>query len=552
MDINGIPKFPKPENSPFEGYKKDTEAEKRLRAEIVKLRNTYRYGARAVLPLYIGGKEVYATTLKQALVPHRKGAVLAEYCCATEDQVKEAIEGVLAARAMWAGIPWQEKLFIFWTAADLLEKKYRETMVAAVMEEFSKSPFEAFIDVQELIDFLRFNVYWAQEIYAEQPDSTFEDFNMLDHRPLEGFVFALPPNNFIAIGGNLPTAPLIMGNVVVAKPSSDVTYCFHQFLSILWEAGLPKEVLAVLHGDSRMIGKTIMSHKDLSGIHFTGGTDTFNSLFKTTAENVDGYTDYVRIIGETGGKDFIVVLNDADLADTATAIIVGGFGYQGRKCSATSRVYICEKEWALLRPLLIGWMNKIKVGDVLDFSNYMNAIINEREYRKLVRYIEQARTDASRNWVKELVGGGYSEENGWFIHPTLIVTDDPNYKTMEEELFGPIVTICVLPDEMTDDELFALCNQTSPYALTGAVHTTSIKRLSNGLNKLRHAAGNIYRWKTTGARVGKQPFGGARKSGTAGKVGFITNLRNWVSPRTISLMTSPPKNPFPPYLDGRK
>jgi len=551
MHINGIPKFPKPENSPFEGYKKGTEAEKRLRAELVKLRNQYEYGTRARLPLYIGGEEVYTGTLKKSLVPHRKGKILAEYCAATEEQVKKAIEGVLKARAMWADIPWHEKLFIFWTAADLLEKKYRETMVAAVMEEFSKSPFEAFIDVQELIDFLRFNVYWAQEIYAEQPDTTPENFNMLDHRPLEGFVFALPPNNFIAIGGNLPTAPLIMGNVVVAKPSSDVTYCFHQFLNILWEAGLPKEVLAVLHGDSQMIGKTIMSHRNLAGIHFTGGTDTFNSLFKTTAQNVDKYTDYVRIVGETGGKDFIVVLNDANLADTATAIIVGGFGYQGRKCSATSRVYICEKEWATLRPILIDWMNKIKVGDPLDFSNYMNAIINEREYRKLVRYIEQARTDAGLGRVKELIGGGCSEEQGWFVHPTLIVTEDPGYTTMEEELFGPIVTICILPDDAPDEAILEMCDKTSPYALTGAIHTQSISRLINGLNKLRHAAGNIYRWKTTGAMVSKQPFGGARKSGTAGKVGFITNLRNWVSPRAISLMTAPPKSPFPPYLDGR-
>jgi len=550
MIINGVPKFAKPENSPFISFERYSESRKKLNAEISKLRGlcdpiVQKNRGIYQLPIIVGGRKIYTTEKRQSLVPHKKGTVLAEYSLCNKQDVSKAIEGVLKAREGWAKIPWFMKLHIFWTAAELLEKKYIYKMTAAVMEEFSKNPFEAFIDVQELIDFWRFNVYYAQEIYKEQPDTTTAAFNMLDHRPLEGFVFAVPPNNFIAIGGNLPTAPLLMGNVVVTKPSRDVTYCFHLVMDILFEAGLPMDVIAVLHGDSSMIGETVLNHPELSGIHFTGGTDTFNSLVKKTGENVDLYKDYTRLVGETGGKDFIVIFDDADLEASASAIVVGGFGYQGQKCSATSRIYVRQGTWAKLEPILLKLMDEIKVGDVADYHNFMGAIINEKAFRQKTKYIDAAKADPN----VRVVGGKYDDTKGWFIHPTLIITDKIDYVTVEEELFAPIVTICTLPDETPDSAMTSLCDLTSPYALTGAVHTGDVGAFCEATNELRYAAGNFYNWKTTGAMVGKQPFGGARKSGTAGKVGWIDNLRKWTSPRAISLMTLKPSSPFPPCLD---
>lgn len=551
--LNALPEIPKPENSPFVSYTKGTRERDLLAKEIAYLRNPT--VAPPTLPLWING--AIHTHTKKCEVPHDRNRVLGYYCTALEKHVFSAIDSVLAAREKWSQVPWNIRLNIFRTAARLLEKKYLHRVVAAVMEDYSKNPYEAFIDVQELIDFWNFNVYYASTIYKEQPDSNADNANLLDYLPLEGFVFAIPPNNFVAIEGNLPTAPLMMGNVVIVKPSSDVVFSFHMVLKILHEAGLPKDVLAVLHGDSKLIGEIILNDTMLSGVHFTGGTEAFNSIFKTIGANIDRYRSYPRIVGETGGKDAIVVYDDHDPKQTADAIVMGGFGAQGRKCSATSRVYVTAEMWPRVRFYLSVAVDKIRVGDVADFRNFMGAIINEREHKKIMGYIERAEKSLRDNAdVKEIIGlykdpnGDYHvPKNGWFIRPIVIVTDNPYYETMKEEIFGPVVTICVLPKERFEKGVLGLCNSTSPYGLTGAIQTNDVYKYCDALHTLRYAAGNMYNWKTTGAMVNQQPFSGGRKSGTNSKVGWRLNLYNWVSPRTVGQTLVKPSDFAPPYLD---
>lgn len=546
---NAFPKIKEPENSPFVAFEKGSKERAALELEIEKIRKS----KPEVLPLWIGGP-VKTSAKAICVAPHDFKRVLAEYCVCSEKDAHNAIKTVLDARKAWSQIPLEARLGIFQKAARLLETKYLFKMVAAVMEDYSKNPYEAFIDVQELVDFWNFNCYYASTIYQEQPRSNNDTSNMLDYRPLEGFVYALPPNNFIAIEGNLPTAPLIMGNVVIVKPSSDVVYSFHLVLKILLEAGLPKNVLAVLHGDSKMISDIILDHPMLSGVHFTGGTETFKEIRWKIAQNEykDLYKNFVRIVGETGGKDFIVVFDDHDPVETAATMVIGGFGYQGRKCSATSRVYMTCEMWEKVRPELSKFMKLIKVGDVADFSNYMNAMINEKEFRKSEAYIERAWADSEKSdegAVCVFYSGRNYSSKGWFIYPTIIVTKDPHYVTMREEIFGPVITVCVLPQKNYKARVLKLCDETSPYALTGAIHTNDALTFCEALQELRYAAGNIYNAKTTGAMVGAQPFSGSRKSGTNSKVGWRLNLYQWADPRTISITKVKPTDFAPPYLD---
>lgn len=543
--VNALPKIPKPDNSPMVSFAKGTKERDLLVAEIDRLRVLTEI---PTLPLWINGP-VYSNEEGSCIVPHDFHRELARFSTVREEHVYHAVDTVLKARDRWSQIPWFMRFNIFRKTARLLETKYLIRMVAAVMEDYSKNPFEAFIDVQELIDFLNFNVYYASQIYAEQPDSNQDTFNLLDYLPLEGFIFAASPNNFIAINGNLCTAPLIMGNVVIAKPSSDVVYSFHLFLKILHEAGLPADVLSVLHGDSKMIGDILLEHPMLSGIHFTGGTETFSDLWRRVGQNVDIYRNFPVVVGETGGKDSIVVYDDYDPLQTSTAMVVGGFGGQGRKCSATSRVYMTLDMFQKVKPHLMAFLKMIQVGDVADFSNYMGAIINEREYKKVNGYIEQAYRDFAQGVGLILKGKTAPNTKGWFIAPTILVTDNPDYRTMSEEIFGPVITICLLPKDRFDKEVLEICDSTSPYALTGAVHTQDVLQLCEALQALRFAMGNAYDDRTTAAMVNQQPFSGPRKSGTDSKVGWSQNLRNWTKPRTICLRSV--KTTFPPkYLEG--
>ncbi|MDO8600380.1 MAG: aldehyde dehydrogenase family protein [bacterium] len=545
---NVIPRIPEPENSPFVSFAKGTAERTELERAIKNLREETKYGD-TVFPLWINGPVLTGKT-KECLVPHNLSRRLGSYAVAGEEHVYDAIGTALTARKRWSQIPWFIRINIFQRAARLLEKKYLCEAVAAVMEDYSKNPYEAFIDVQELIDFWNFNAYYASWLYRQQPNSNRDMSNFLDYRPLEGFILAIPPNNFVAINGNLCTAPLIMGNVVVVKPSSDVVYSFHKvILKALFEAGLPRDVLTVIHGSGKAIGDIAMSHPQLSGVHFTGGTDTFNDMWKTIAKNIEIYDSYPRLVGETGGKDAIVVYDSYDPIHTAVATVMGGFGAQGRKCSATSRVYMTEEMWLKVRKPLCAFMDTIGVGDVADFRNYMGAIINESETKKIAAYITEAQRAVTmkRDGVKEVHGGG--NPDGWFIRPTVIATDNPHYKTMQEEIFGPVVTICVLPKERFEKEVKQLCNKTSPYGLTGAIHTNDIYEYCEALEELRYVAGNLYDFKTTGAMVNFQPFSGGRKSGTNSKVGWWTNLLQWVELGTVGSTFVKSDDFAPPYLD---
>lgn len=547
LNIDGIPEIPKPPNAPMPGFARGTPERKLLEEAIKELRS--KDGSKVKLPLIIGGKEVMTNDLGDCVAPHDNKRLLGRYAKAQVSHVEQAIQATLDARSKWHQIPWYMRLNIFRKAAHLLQTKYFYKAMAATMEDLSKNPYEAMIDVLELVDFWNFNAYYAYQIYREQPDSQPFSMNMTDWRPLEGFVAALSPNNFLAIAGNLGTAPAMMGNVAVCKPASDAVFCFHTMLEVLYEAGMPPEVMSVIHGSGEALGEGILDSPSLAGVHFTGSTSTFDWIVgrigKNTEKGIYRYGfPHRACVGETGGKDFIVVYDDDNPKTVASAMVVGGFGYQGRKCSATSRVYITERMWPKVYKHLAGFMKQLKTGDVADFRNYMAAIISESEYKKVVRYIEGAKSDKN----VEVIGGTYTDKPGWFVYPTLIITRDPDYKTMHEEIFGPVITIC--PMSARDFRgVLDKCDATSPYGLTGAVNTGSIATLCEGLERLRYAAGNVYDWKTTGAVVGQQPFGGARRSGTDDKAGAKLNMYRWVSPRTISLLHNKPPVPWPPFVD---
>jgi 1-pyrroline-5-carboxylate dehydrogenase len=464
-------------------------------------------------------------------MPHNHKHVLATYHKAGKQEVQQAIEAAMKAKAKWMSLSWVERASIAVKAAELISVKYRHLLNAATMLGQSKSVHQAEIDSAcETIDFLRYNVYFASQIYSDQPRSGFDQLNRLEYRPLEGFVFAVSPFNFTAIASNLNMAPVLMGNTTVWKPATTALLSNYILMKIFQEAGLPDGVINFIPGEGSLIGNEVVKHPDLGGIHFTGSNNTFNFLWKNVALNLENYKSYPRLVGETGGKDFIVAHPSAIPAQVATAIVRGSFEYQGQKCSAASRAYIPKSLWEEIKVNILRQMSDIKVGEPTDFSCFVNAVIDKKSFDNCLKYINIAKNDSE---VEILIGGNGDDSIGYFVEPTIIVTKNPHFISMEEEIFGPIMTIYVYEDSAFEDVL-TLCDSTSPYALTGAIFSADRYIVVDAMDKLQYAAGNFYiNDKPTGAMVGLQPFGGSRKSGTNDKAGGPLNLLRWVNPRTI-------------------
>ena len=499
------------------------------------------------IPMYIGGEEVRTENKKPISPPHDHQHIIAHYHQGDATHVDLAINAALNAREGWENLSWEHRASIFLKAADLIAGPYRAKINAATMLGQSKNVFQAEIDAAcELIDFLRFNVQYMTQIYEQQPESSKNIWNRIEQRPLEGFVFALTPFNFTAISGNLPTAPAIMGNVVVWKPSRTQIYSAHVLVEIFREAGVPDGVINLVLTDGPTIAGRVLNHPDFAGIHFTGSTRVFHGIWETIGKNIANYKTYPRIVGETGGKDFILAHSSAGAKEVATAITRGAFEYQGQKCSAASRAYIPDNLWNNVKEFLLEDLGNIKMGGTDDFTNFMNAVIDEKSFDKLAGYIDEARDNPV---VEIIAGGNYDKSKGYFIEPTVLLTEDPNYVTMREELFGPIMTIYVYKAENYDDAIY-LVDNTSSYALTGAIFAKDRYVIEYTTGKLKNAAGNFYiNDKPTGAVVGQQPFGGARASGTNDKAGSMINLLRWVSPRTIKENFVPPKDFRYPFMD---
>jgi len=532
---------PEPRNEPVKDYAPGSPERAELQQRLRELERE-----RIEIPLVIGGKDVTTKETFEALEPHRKSHVLADVHAGGPAEVEQAIAAAREARHDWARLPWEERAAVFLRAAELLAGPWRATVNAATMLGQSKTAHQAEIDAAcELTDFFRFNVEFMTRIYKEQPNSAPGTWNRLEYRPLEGFIFAVTPFNFTAISGNLPSAPALMGNTVVWKPASTAAFSAHFVMRLFQEAGLPDGVINLVYGPGATIGDAALASPELAGIHFTGSTTVFNSMWQTVGSNVGEYRNYPRIVGETGGKDFIVAHPSADVEAVATAIVRGSFEYQGQKCSAASRVYAPSNLWPELRERLADEIKELKVGDVSDFSNFMGAVIDSKSLATQRAAIEEAKSAAK---VKVLVGGGIEDEEGFFVEPTVIETEDPNFRTMREELFGPVVTAYVYPENKWDDTL-ELVDRTAPYGLTGAVFARDRAAIEDANDKLEYAAGNFYvNDKPTGAVVGQQPFGGARASGTNDKAGSMWNLIRWVSPRTIKETFVPPKDYRYPYM----
>ena len=540
---NAIFKVPTPFNEPVYDYAPGSPERAKLQAALDEIA-----GKRVEIPLIIGGKEVRTGNLGQAVMPHDHQHVLADYHQAGEKEIEMAIDAAMAAKQEWATLRWEERAGIFLKAADLLAGKYRFVMNALSMLSTSKSAYQAEIDATcELIDFLRFNVHFAQQVYSDQPlYSPAGVWNSVQQRPLEGFVFAVAPFNFTAIAGNLATAPAIMGNTVLLKPASSCVYTPYLIMQILKEAGLPDGVINFIPGRGSMVGKICLDHRDLGGIHFTGSTGVFHQMWKTVGSNIAKYKSYPRIVGETGGKDFVFAHSSANVNKVVTAIIRGAFEFQGQKCSAASRAYIPSSLWPQVRKGLETDMAKIKMGPVTDFGNFFNAVIDKNAFTTITEFIDYTK---NADDAKIIIGGGYDDSKGYFIEPTVILADHPHYRTMEEEIFGPVMTIYVYDDDKYEETL-EVCDNTSIYALTGAIFATERTAVSLAMSKLENAAGNFYiNDKPTGAVVGQQPFGGARASGTNDKAGSYLNLLRWVSTRTIKETFDAPESFEYPFMD---
>lgn len=537
---NAIFRVPKAVNEPVKSYAPNSPERAELKQALKDLKN------RVVdIPMVIGGKEIRTGNTVAIHPPHELGHTLGHYHHGEEQHVRDAVNAALAAKAQWENTPWEQRAAIFLKAADLLAGPYRALSNAATMLGQSKNVYQAEIDaVCELVDFYRFNVEYMTQIYSEQPYSPPGQWNRLEFRPLEGFVFAVTPFNFTSIGANLPTAPALMGNTVVWKPSNTQIYSAWFTMEVLKQAGLPDGVINLVYADGPVAGKVIFEHSDFAGIHFTGSTKTFNYMWKTIGENMGKYRSYPRIVGETGGKDFVIAHPSADPVAVAVALARGAFEYQGQKCSAASRAYIPKSLWPEIKERLVADVKSFKTGSVEDFRNFINAVIDETSFDKLAKYIDAAKADGQ----EIVVGGKYDKTNGYFIEPTVIVAQDPKYTTMCEELFGPVLTLYVYNDDQWEQTL-ELVNNTSPYALTGAVFSQDRYALEVANQKLRNAAGNYYiNDKPTGAVVGQQPFGGARGSGTNDKAGSVLNLYRWVSARTIKETFLPPHDYRYPFL----
>jgi 1-pyrroline-5-carboxylate dehydrogenase len=535
----GVRRVPEPINEPNKSYAPGSPERAELKARLKSMA-----AEKIEIPLIIGGREVRTGDLHQAVMPHAHGHVLAEYHLAKPEHIQQAIAAANAARREWAAWPWEDRAAVLLRAAELLATTWRSTLNAATMLGQSKTVFQAEIDsASEMIDFWRFNAYFAQELYQEQPFSSPGVWNSMEYRNLEGFIYAVSPFNFTAIGGNLTTAPALMGNTVIWKPSHAAMLSSYYTYKVLEAAGLPPGVINFLPGDAATITGVLLDSSDFGGIHFTGSTAVFNSMWKKVGENMDRYRTYPRLVGETGGKDFIVAHPSADPQELAVAIARGGFEYQGQKCSAASRVYVPQTLWNEVRDRTIAIMKEFKQGDVRDFRNFVSAVIDKKAFAKISGYLEDAKKHA-----KILQGGGAKGSEGYYIEPTLIQTEDPGYRLLCEEIFGPVVTAYVYPDGQWEETL-DIVDKTSPYALTGSVFARDRAAIREALSALRNAAGNFYiNDKPTGAVVGQQPFGGARGSGTNDKAGSKLNLVRWTSARTVKETLAPPRDYKYPFM----
>lgn len=523
---NAIVNLVDPKNEPVLGYLQGSTERIKLEAELER-----QSSVEIEIPLIIGGREVRTGNTGKVVMPHKHGHVLATFHKAGEKEVKMAIDASLQVKEEWMTMSWVERASVFIKAAELISKKHRFLLNAATMLGQGKNAFQAEIDAAcEVIDFLRYNTYFAFQIYNQQPKSDSETLNRLEYRPLEGFVLAVTPFNFTAIGTNLSTAPAMMGNTVVWKPATTSLLSNYYFMKILEEAGIPGGVINFVPGPGSVIGNTAVNHKYLSGIHFTGGTDTFKSLWKSVANNLDKYVTYPKLVGETGGKGFVVAHPSAHPLEVATALVKGAFEFQGQKCSAASRAYLPKSLWDEIKGHMFSMLSEMKIGDVRDFNNFINAVIDESSFDSIMGYIEKAKNSLS---AEIIYGGKGDKSKGYFIEPTIIQAHDPHFTTMEEEIFGPVLTIHVY-DDFKFDEILEVCDKTSPYALTGAIFAKERSVLAKSCRTLRYSAGNFYyNDKPTGAMVGLQPFGGARMSGTNDKAGGLMNLIRWTSPRTL-------------------
>ncbi len=530
---NAIYDFKEPKNEPIYSYSQGSIERELLLKELEKQRSQV-----IEIPLVIGGKEIFTGNTENVVSPQNHQQVIAKYHKAGTEDVQKAIDAALKAKEEWMELSWMERASIMLKAAELISKKYRYVLNAATMLGQGKNAYQAEIDSAcETIDFLKFNVHFVSQIFENQPTLGLDNINRLEYRPLEGFVFTISPFNFTAIAANLNTSVALMGNTTVWKPATTSLLSSYYLMKIYKEAGMPDGVINFVPGSGAMIGDIVLKHRDLAGIHFTGSTGTFNGLWKTVGQNLELYKSYPRLVGETGGKDFIFAHNSSNPEQLATAIVSGAFEYQGQKCSAASRSYIPKSIWAETKKFILDKVSKIKMGDVSDLNNFMNAVIDEKSYENIMSYINFAKkaTDA------EILYGGKGDKSvGYFIEPTIIETSNPYFKTMQEEIFGPVMTIYVYEDDQFEETL-KICDNTSPYALTGAIFSNDKYATIKACKILRYAAGNFYyNDKPSGAVVGLQPFGGARASGTNDKAGSYLNLLRWTSPRTVKETLLPP------------
>ena len=528
-------KVPAPINEPVRAYEPGSPARESLKRKLNAMA-----AEKIEIPCFIGGKEIRTGKKKQSVMPHSHREVLAEYHVAGPSEMKLAVEAALKAKPAWEAMRWQDRAAIFLKAAELLAGPYRDILNSATMLGQSKNPFQAEIDAAcELIDFFRFNTYFYQRILEEQPISSQGTWNQMDYRPLEGFVLAVTPFNFTSIAGNLPSSPAICGNTVIWKPSSTSMLSAHYIMRLFREAGLPDGVINLVPSEGATLGETLLPDRNLAGVHFTGSTSTFNSIWRTVGNNLEQYRGYPRLVGETGGKDFIFAHASADPEALAVALLRGAFEYQGQKCSAASRAYIPQSLWKKTQAKLLDDIATLKMGDVRDFRNFVNAVIDEKSFNNIAGYIDHAKNSAD---AKIIAGGRYDKSKGYFVEPTVIQATNSKYKSMVEEIFGPVLSIHVYDDHKLDDALKA-CDEDSPYGLTGAVFAQDRQAICAINARLRHAAGNFYiNDKPTGAVVGQQPFGGARASGTDDKAGSALNLYRWIASRSVKENFVPPRD----------
>lgn len=541
---NAYFKVPIPTNEPVKSYKPGSPEREELVKKIAELKSK-----QIEIPLIIGGEEIRTGNTEEIRIPHNHSHILGVYHKASKKEVDMAIEAALEARKEWSEMPWEHRVSVFLKMAELLAGPWRATLNAATMLGQSKTVHQAEIDsAAELVDFYRFNSYYFAKLMEDQPFSSAGVWNRMEYRPLEGYIFAVTPFNFTSIAGNLPTAPALVGNVSLWKPASSAVYSAYWLMKLFEEAGMPKGVINFVPGSGGQVGNPAMTNPNLAGIHFTGSTEVFQNMWKLISDNLKNMKYYPRIVGETGGKDFIFAHNSADVDALVVAALRGAFEYQGQKCSAASRMYVPKSIWKEFKEKFVEEVGKIKIGDVEDFTNFMGAVIDKGAFETITGYIKYAK---SSDEAEIITGGNFDNSKGYFIEPTTIVTTNPKFKTMQEEIFGPVLTIYVYDDNKLDETL-TLCDETSPYGLTGAIFAQDRKAIVKMSNALRNAAGNFYiNDKPTGAVVGQQPFGGGRASGTNDKAGSAMNLMRWMTARTIKETFDPPKDWRYPFMSEK-